>query len=210
MPYIIQLSLDLTSLPFSAALAICGFYWLIKGLGIFDLDVSFEELAKKRESLQKASKFWATLSFSGSRLSTAGFLTLASTCAWVTAVCLAHRFPDRPPLFSLCMVAPICLCGFVLARFAAIPISRLFPPDSKFSEPPAEIIGTRCVILSREVSPEFGEAEIQQGPIPMLIRVRSASESRLRKGDAAVVVGQLPGREVFLVEPIPQNVKQEL
>ena len=202
MPSILQLSLDPVALPFSVALAVCCLYWLVKGLGIFDLDLFATQSAATAGASDTPPSSWARLTFAGSRFSTEGFVTLLLLCGWLCALYVAHRFPERSWAFGLVMVVPISCCAFVAARFAAIPLSRLLPPDSAFPAPVPEVVGCVCVVLSREVTPEFGEAEIQEGPVPQLIRVRSEGSHRLAKGDRARVIRKIPGRDVFFIEPL--------
>ena len=65
------------------------------------------------------------------------------------------------------------------------------------------IIGQRCRIVTSEATPEFGQAEISTEGAPLLLNVRTLDDSRLAKGDIAVVVRVDDQRSLYFITPLP-------
>lgn len=92
------------------------------------------------------------------------------------------------------------MASAVVTRLTLRPLNRVF------SEAPgrrrADVVGRLCVITSQRVDASFGTAEVLDGGHAALVHVVCSRPNSLKKGDKALLVAAVEGRENFEVTPL--------
>ena len=125
---------------------------------------------------------------------------------WWTVSMLLDRLMDNvyhPELRETWFYA----AQWAVRNFAiAIVLTKIFtqPLRGKFDghEPnlAADLIGQSCQIVTSEVTGQFGQAEYATEAAPLKLNVRTQGATVLTKGDAAVITGFDPERNIYYVE----------
>lgn len=82
------------------------------------------------------------------------------------------------------------------------PLAKVFTPHSATKH--EALVGKLCTIRTGTVTERFGEATLEEGGAAVVVRVRveETEESKLGRGDQAVIVGYDPERQEFTVAPM--------
>ncbi len=125
---------------------------------------------------------------------------------WLIAYGLWNWYESDGQVPSFSTSAILALRNAILASFVTKlvtgPLVPYLESGPTFSE--ETLIGESCVVSSGEVTPEFGQAKFFTGSAPLLLNVRT-SDSRLVKGDRAIITAYDPNKRIFTVTSEPTS-----
>jgi len=126
-------------------------------------------------------------------------------CLWLGSMIANHYFTGGHAVFALAAMVPNFIVAVVATRYITMPFKPLFRALTRERDEEVEILGQRCIILTSEATPEFGQAEMKTDGAPLLLNVRTMNDARLVKGDTAVVVRQDAERGLYFITPLPHT-----
>jgi hypothetical protein len=131
--------------------------------------------------------------------------SLIVTFAWLVSVVtmqlvtrMAPALVGAPLSFGVLLASLIV--ALPLTSIAARPLAKVFAP--KPAPAKMDFIGRTCVVRTGTVTSKFGEATLADGGAGLVVRVRVDGETRLGRGEQALIVDYDAERETYLVEPM--------
>ena len=95
----------------------------------------------------------------------------------------------------------------LLTKAVTSPFRYLFGKANSGIAAPIRIVGKTCVITTSEVTPRFGQAQMEQEGAPITLNVRCRADVRLGKGDEAVITEHDTDTDTYFVYPFDLEVK---
>lgn len=129
--------------------------------------------------------------------------SVLALCLWLGSMIANHYFTGGSIILASMALLPNLILSVVATRYITYPFRPVFRALSRDRDEKFEIIGRRCIVVTSEATPEFGQAEIATDGVPLLLNVRTMNETRLVKGEPAVVVRTDADRGIHFITPIP-------
>jgi hypothetical protein len=126
-------------------------------------------------------------------------------CLWLGSMLANHYFTGGSVSLVAAAIIPNLIVSVIVTRYVTLPFRPLFRALTKERDEQVTVIGQRCVIVTSEATPEFGQAEIKTDGAPLLLNVRTMNDARLSRGDVAVVVRRDTERDFHFIAPLPNN-----
>lgn len=188
---------------FTGLLALVMLYWLIAITGLLDTDVLDQMLLGDGDAVD-AGGLAALLNKIGlGRVPLTIIVSLIVLSAWVISFAGTRLLMPQTGLVAIqfligAAITAAALIGGLLATIVLLrPVHamlRHIPPEGE----PTAIIGRTGVIRSGTVTPETGQAIIEDGGAGLLLQVRTSSGS-LPRGTKVVVIEQLPEHNAWRI-----------
>jgi hypothetical protein len=225
-------SFRLVNLPFTILLLLVVLYWLLVAVGALggpsadadldvdggahiDHDVDLDTMHHHVEGHHSAHGHSDSGSWWGHTLKFVNLgdvpvmvvLSVLILCLWSFGVIANRYWTGGSNLLALLFFGVNLVVGIIVTRYVTLPLKPLFRILNKQYDEPVKIIGQHCRVVTSEATPDFGQAEITTGGVPILIHVRTLNDAVLRRGDVAVVVREDADRRVFFItaNPVPTN-----
>lgn len=222
----VQLCFQPVNLPFTVGLIGIFVYWLLfiigaVGLEALDLDVDLDmdaDLdadidvdvdadieADAGDAIANGPAFWISfLRFFN--VGDVPMMILLSSFAFSTwAFSLLGNYylnPTGTVWISLVCLLPNMVLSLLITKVVTTPVKHLFKHATAGGEAPMKIVGKTCLVTTGEVTPTFGQAQIQleDGP-PVTLNVRCSEDKSLVKGQEAVVIDHDEEKNTYRVIP---------
>jgi hypothetical protein len=120
---------------------------------------------------------------------------------WIVTVLSNHYLNEQQSILVMAMwLLPNMLLSLLATRISVMPFSKMFRNYDKAEFTRDEMIGKIGIVKSSEVTPDFGQLEIQQAGPEHVLNVRTKHGTSLGKGDAAKIVSFNNTDDTFIVE----------
>jgi hypothetical protein len=126
-------------------------------------------------------------------------------CLWLGSMVANHYFTGGSVALVAALIVPNLIVSVIVTRYVTLPFRPLFRALTNERDEQVAVIGQRCVIVTSEATPEFGQAEIKTEGAPLLLNVRTMHDAHLMRGDVAVVVRRDTERDFHFIAPLPNN-----
>ena len=126
-------------------------------------------------------------------------------CLWLGSMMANHYLTGGSAGMATALIFPNLLVSLILTRYITLPFRPIFRALTNERDEEIAVVGQRCVIVTSEATPEFGQAEIKTDGAPVLLNVRTMNDARLVRGDIAVVVRRDSERDFHFIAPLPNN-----
>jgi hypothetical protein len=131
--------------------------------------------------------------------------SLIVTFGWLVSVVTMQAVTRAAPsLAGPLLSTAVLVASFVLAlpltSIAARPLAKVFAP--KHAPAKSDFIGRTCVIRTGSVTDKLGEATLHDGGAGLVLRVRVDGDTKLARGEQALIVDYDVDHETYLVEPM--------
>jgi len=126
-------------------------------------------------------------------------------CLWLGSMISNHYLTGGSVALAAAFIVPNLIVSVILTRYITLPFRPLFRALTTERDEQVSVIGQRCVIVTSEATPEFGQAEIKTDGAPLLLNVRTMNDARMVRGDVAVVVRRDGERDFHFIAPLPNN-----
>ena len=193
------------NLPATALLILAIMYWLaaiLAGLDFefLDFDFDFDGNADLGEGVGMGAVLLRSLNLGSVPLAIWGSVLALS---WWLISMLLDRFLDDPAVredwfYALQYTVRNLALAVLMTKIVTQPLRGRF--EAEEPNPAAKLLGTRCVVSTREVTDRFGQAEYETEAAPLKINVRARGETMLRKGDSALIVDYDAEKNIYFVE----------
>lgn len=229
---LLEASLQFPTVVFTIGLGIALFYWVFVLLGALDIDLlggghDVSGVAKGLGDVMTAGKGGGEAlklghgdgdgvdgDGDGGLLDAIGLGTVPLTISLSIVLlagwcgCLLVMSYGQPLLSGLgrwlpLLVLPgVLILAVVVASIAVRPLGKVFRVTEGKSN--RDYIGHSCTITTGHVDAGFGQATIEDGGTVLVIPVRCDHESKLARGERALVIDFDAAREAYVVEPIAE------
>lgn len=224
----VQLCFQPLNLPFTVGLIGIFVYWTLfiigaVGLEALDLDVDLDtdidvdadvEIAAEldadadvdvNEMAANGPAFWISFLrfFNVGDVPMMILLSSFSFTTWAFSLLYNSYFNDEGATWiALVCLIPNLVLSMMITKIVTTPAKLLFKHATTGGEAPMKIVGKTCIVTTGEVTPTFGQAQIQleDGP-PVTLNVRCSEEKSLVKGQEAVVIDHDKDKNTYTVIP---------
>lgn len=196
MDELIAAALAASTLPLTILLGVLGLYWLTVVLGLLDLDMFDGDMEFENHGLIGHLFGFGDAPFM------LGF-SLAVGFSWMLAVPLEHIFHLKGAAAWACLGASV-LGGYLLAKVAAVPLSRIFRHFNKEKDVVESIEGQLCTLLYDTTSQVTSQGRIYTNSSPLEINVRARPGQTLTQGSKVLVIEKAETGNYYYVETIEE------
>lgn len=227
---LLQASLEFPTVVFTIGLGIALFYWVFVLIGALDIDLlggghDVSGVAKGLGEVMTAGKGSGEAlklghgdgdadGDSGGFLDAIGLGTVPITISlsiillagWCgSLLVMSYGAPHLAGLgrwLPLLVLPGMLVVAVFVTSIAVRPLGRVF--DISEGKSNRDYIGHSCTITTGHVDASFGQATIEDGGTVLVIPVRCDHESKLARGERALVIDFDTAREAYVVEPIAE------
>jgi len=198
-------ALQFPTVVFSVLLGIALVYWVLVLLGVLDLDLLDMDADLGLESdLGLDSGLNAASGPSGwlgevmgavGRLDLGAIPLTVSLSVWLLS-CWTLTYLAQSALGALgsslvvggAVAMAAAFASLVVTLVGVLPLRRVFQSAPAMNK--RDLVGQTCVVTTRRVTEDYGQAEIVDGDAAgMIIQVRSSADGELEKGTTALIFG---------------------
>ncbi len=198
MDELIDAALAMTTLPLTILMGVVALYWLSVLLGIFDLHLFDGDVDL---DLDSTGFFGHHFGF-GDAPFMLGF-SLVVFFSWGIAVPVEHLIHPQGGI-AWAGLAGIVLTGYVLAKFAAVPLGRIFTHFNKEHGAVDAVEGQVCTLLYDTNNQVTSQGRIVTKSSPVEINVRARAGQQLPQGSRVLVIEKAETGNYYYVETIEE------
>ncbi|WP_443190412.1 hypothetical protein [Pseudomonas indica] len=204
MDIFLRTVLSFPTVLFSFLLCLAIVYWLIVSLGFVEvdlLDVEADSVLEGSGQTEGLAGLLSKLRLSGVPVTLV--LTLLSFFAWF--ICYFAELWVLSPLPLGVLRYPLGLIVALVALMLAVPISAAIcrPLRPLFHKLEAttrkSVLGQTAVVRSGRVTPQHGEATLEDGGAGLILRVRADEARGFKRGDRVVLLEYLEAEHAYRV-----------
>ncbi len=134
-------------------------------------------------------------------------LSILAVSLWAFAVLANHYLnPGQSLGLAALLFVPNLLISAQLARFVSAPLRKLFRAIDGEALASVRLVGRRCRVVTSQVTPEFGQADVDGGGAPIRLSVRTRGGEILPQGADAVILESDPETRVHIVTRLELDV----
>lgn len=203
MELFLHSALAFPTVLFSFLLCLAILYWLIAALGILEVDMLDGDFAADGEGLELAGLAGLLLKLGLGGVPVTLVLTLLVFFAWFASYFIELLLLRHLPLgwlrypFGLAVAALALLPAVPLTGMLCRPLRRLF---RKVEAPCARsVLGQVARVRSGTVTPQFGEADLDDQGAGLILRIRADESAGFRRGDRVVLLQYLEAEHAYRV-----------
>lgn len=210
-------------LPFTILMLIVAGYWLVVIFGMIDIEILdfgdfdvgslVEDISESTGEVVEA----ATGSTESSLHALLGFINIGTVPVtiilsiitfqmWLMAYFVNSLLPDAMKgmmpfiIFIMLLFMILGIVSIFLTGLTSRPFRKVF--KIKTTHGHAYLVGKICKIKTSEVTPTFGQAELQVKDSHLLLSVRATGANNLKKGGEAVILGYNKAKDTYNVKEI--------
>ncbi len=197
------------NLPATVLLLLICFYWLFfmlgaLGLDLFDLDLDFDGAADSFLSVGFVALRFLNIGELPLMLWLSVFAVSFWTLSMSLSISLDSPASQRDVWMALWLIPRNVAVSVLITKILTQPLRGKFSPVEPY--PAEDLIGQEVIVTTGQVTPRDGQARYETEGAPLLLNVRTASET-LVKGDYAVIVDFDPTKRTYVVTKSNLNVK---
>ncbi|UOR06367.1 DUF1449 family protein [Hymenobacter aerilatus] len=130
------------------------------------------------------------------------FLSFVALPLWAGSVLLNYYTHNSSWLVGIVFLAPLLVGSLLLAKVLTTPFVKLFAALEKDHDAGASPVGKICTVVLPATREQMGQAAVRiASGAPLMLNVRAASATELRKGDSALVIDFDAQQRCYLIEP---------
>ncbi|MBC6609827.1 hypothetical protein H8B15_02765 [Hymenobacter sp. BT507] len=130
------------------------------------------------------------------------FLSFVALPLWAGSILLNYYTHNSSWSLGIVFLLPLLLGSLFLAKVLTTPFVKLFAALEKDHDAGGQPLGKLCTVLLPTTRERMGQAAVPQtSGAPLVLNVRAASATELRKGDSALVIDFDAQRRCYLIEP---------
>jgi hypothetical protein len=196
MDELIDAALAVSTLPLTILLGVVGIYWLTVMVGLLDIDMFDSDMDLDSDGLVGQIFGFGDAPFM------LGF-SLAVGFSWMLAVPLEHLLHLNGAAAWLGLGASV-VGGYLLAKLAAVPLSRVFRHFNMEKDVVDSIEGQLCTLLYDTNSKVTSQGRIHTNSSPVEINVRARPGQELTQGSKVLVIEKADAGNYYFVETIEE------
>ncbi len=126
-------------------------------------------------------------------------ITTLTMSMWVLSILMNFYLKNHNPLIALGLFVPVFVGSMVMTKVTLKPFVPYLARAFDETGDAVEIIGKLCMVISLEVTPQYGQAEVATQGSPITINVKTHEGETLKKGDEAVVFDRDKEDQTYVV-----------
>jgi hypothetical protein len=211
---LIEITTQGFNLPITILLIMMLIYWLSVIFGLLDIDLFQFDLdvqvdadgtidmnANGDMDVEAGGSFASVLLYFniGTVPVTVWLSFLIFTC-WILTILETYYFnPGRLFIIGAAFAIPNLIAGMYVAKFACIPLKKVFSAMDSKAVTNRSLIGKRAIVSSSKIDKTFGQIQLKTDGAPITLNARTISETDIPKGAIVVLTKEIePG--TFIVE----------
>jgi len=201
MELFLQIATTFPTAVFSVLLIAALGYWLLAMLGLIDLDV-FDASGHHHGAVDPGGLAGLLLKFGLDGVPLTLIVTTIALIAWMLSYFADYFLLRHLPfdatrwLFGSGIVLGAPLVATPFAGLVLRPFGKMFGKLKSVDS--ASLLGQVCVIRSPEVTPNQGQAIVDDGGAGLILQVR-ADAGQFRRGERAVLVEYLAAQNAYRI-----------
>lgn len=121
---------------------------------------------------------------------------------WAISILFNHFIHNSSFLISLVALIPNFIVSLLISKVLTAPVAAVFAKMKKNDEDQFKYTGKICTMLMSATDTRFGQAEInREGNIYRLNVLAKDAESKIEKGQTALIIDYIEEKKCYLVEP---------
>ena len=132
-------------------------------------------------------------------------VSVLSLWMWLFSMMANHYFNGGSMLWALALVVPNVAMSMVITRYLTWPLKKFFAALNREYDEHKPLVGRTCMVLTGEITGDFGQAQIDTKGAPLLIQARAAGTEILRKGETGLVVREDRNRNLYYVVKVTSD-----
>jgi len=195
MGQFVDAALSFPTVLFTFLLLVIIAYWVLVVAGVFGFDGDSGDGGDGGEATG-ATGFLGGLGLGG--VPAAVVVSLLVVVAWFASLVGGTLFTSTPALVAVLVAALVC--AWACTRLVVLALRRLIPKEHVPSR--AHFVGRVCVIRTRRVGRDFGQAEVTSADgSSALVQVRQTGDEDFAAGGTALIFAYDSLGEFFWVMP---------
>ncbi len=200
-------SISLINLPFSVLLLLIVFYWLSVIVGALDIELFDIDLSSDMDMDHPGGFVNSFLNLLNiGEVPVMVVISVMILTGWCFSM-LANYYLNSS--MSLLIGAGLLVPNFIVSLVAAGLVTR--PLRALFStfdheDTHQKILNRVGTVTTSQVTPTFGQLEIETRGAPIVVNVRTTEETILEKGDKAIIYDEDRDKGVYFVEKYDDGV----
>lgn len=208
MKELFEISFSLVSIIPTTVFLFVIAYWLIVLIGLIDIDTidvevdTDTDLEIDTDGIGKNISWFNSilLFFKLNYLPLLIFLSFFALPFWLISVLSNYYLGITTFYLSLILLVPNLILSLFIARFASLPIAKLFQKLNEENEA-SNPIGKVCELTLSASNDKLGQALIQDGNNTLRISVIANSPIEILKGEKALVISFNKKSRAYIIEP---------
>ena len=221
MSELLAFSFQAINLPFTILLIVTLLYWLSVILGAMDVDILDVDLdfdgdadldvdadidvdADVDIDAPTMGVGFVMLRFMNvGRVPLAIILSILFVTMWTCSILgNYHLNPLSSKLIAAGLAVPNIIASLMITKVVSTPFAWLFAQLTVDTVQSEDLTGKICVVTTSEVTPTFGQAEVNTGGAPLLVSVRTDGGEELKRGDQAVVMSFDKTKDIYIISKL--------
>lgn len=215
MMEVLRESVAPVNLPFTLLLGLVVGYWLLVALGLVDLDDVGPEvgidagLEGGDAGVEHAGAFSSLLHFINiGEVPAMIVVSVLTLSAWTISLIANHYFNTGSLVLAAAFLMPNLLVSIIVTRYATKPFKAFFKALNSDHDAPKPVVGSTCTVVTSEANEHFGQAEIATKGAPLLIHVRTADNTVLKKGETGLVIRADNEKNIYtIIKVTPEKLE---
>lgn len=197
----IKTSVSLLNLPFTIFLILVLLYWIVVIIGAADLELFEAEWMPDLEIDDGGGIMDSLLQLLGvGEIPAMIIISLLALSGWCFSMVANYLFnSSQSLLIGAGLLIPNLIVTFFITSVFVRLIHKIIGPPAQDKED-QKIMYKVGVVTTSEITPSFGQVEIQTKGAPITINARTSGDSTLKKGDKALVFDEDKEKGIFFVE----------
>ncbi|MCB2377262.1 DUF1449 family protein [Hymenobacter sp. BT635] len=181
-------------------------YWLTVIIGLLDFKTLDLHLHDAHDVPHDAdfSVSWlnnALAFFNLGRVPLMVFLSFVALPLWVGSILVNYYTHNTSWLLGVGFCLPLFIGSLLVAKVLTTPFVHLFATFEKDQAGSSNPIGKVCTVLLPASQSHLGQAMVRTNGDTLMLNVKAASATELRKGDTALVIDYHAPSRCYLIEP---------
>lgn len=128
------------------------------------------------------------------------FLSFVALPLWVGSILVNYYTHNTSWLLGVAFCLPLFIGSLLVAKVLTTPFVHLFATLEKDQASGSNPIGKVCTVLLPASQSHLGQAQVRINGDTLMLNVKAASATELRKGDTALVIDFDAHRRCYLIE----------
>ena len=126
---------------------------------------------------------------------------------WTASILTTHYLPITSGWIAAVLFVPNFVLGMVVTKLALQPFAPLLRGVFDQTGDKVKVLGRTCVVISRQATSDYGQAEVPMHGAPLTLNVRTPPGETLEQGTEAVVYEHDEESGVYFITTLEMKKK---
>ncbi len=199
-------SISLVNLPFTVLLVLIVLYWLSVIIGALDIELFDLDLSQDMDMDHSGGFVHSFLSLLNiGEVPVMVVISVMILVGWCFSMLSNYYLNSGMSLLiGAGLLVPNFIVSLVMAGLVTRPLRALFSTLDQ-EDTHQKILNRVGKVTTSQVTPTFGQLEIETRGAPILVNVRTTEDTVLKKGDKAIIYDEDKDKGIYFVEKYDDN-----